>query len=148
MAMDLDPASAGHPDAPRYAGFWIRVGANVLDLLMVAAVSMAIDLVTSSVPRVPPRGPQVQLGPVMAPLLVVGFWIAKAATPGKMILGLRIIDSRTGSAPSVWQCIGRYLMAVVSIACAGIGYLWIAIDARKQAWHDKIVGTVVIHARG
>ena len=146
MALDLDPASAGKPGAPRYAGFWIRVFANVLDVLILAALNGAAALLMSK-PPVPSHGPEVQLGPVLAPLLVVGFWIARGATPGKMLLGIRIIDSRTGRAPSVWQCVGRYLMALVSIACAGIGYLWIPLDARKQAWHDKVVGTVVIHTR-
>ena len=104
--MNLDPAAASTPDAPRYAGFWI--------------------------------------GTLLSPLVVVGFWIARGATPGKMICGLRIIDSRTGGHPTPWQFVGRYVMQFVSAACAGLGYPWIAIDARKQAWHDKIVGTVVV----
>jgi uncharacterized RDD family membrane protein YckC len=147
MPLDLDPASAGRRGAPRYAGFWIRVAANLLDVLILAALNMAAVLLTPTAP-VTRRGPEVQLGPIMAPLLVIGFWIAKAATPGKMILGLRIIDSRTGRAPSVWQCVGRYVIALVSVACAGLGYFWIPLDARKQAWHDKVVGTVVIRTRG
>ena len=35
-------------------------------------------------------------------------------------------------------------MALISIACVGLGYLWIVIDPRRQGWHDKIVRTLVI----
>jgi uncharacterized RDD family membrane protein YckC len=145
--MNLDAAASGYPDAPRYAGFWIRLAANVMDALLVSAINMAAVMLTSTTP-VTARSPDLQLGPAIAPLLVIGCWIAWAATPGKMIFGLRIIDSRTAGRPSVWQCIGRYVMALVSVACAGLGYVWIALDARNQAWHDKVVGTVVIRTRG
>jgi uncharacterized RDD family membrane protein YckC len=159
--MNLDPAAAGTPDAPRYAGFWIRFWANGLDLLMYGALQTVVVMVVEAVlseATLPPgvgsvsRGPHVdpltvQIGTLWSPLVVVGFWIAKGATPGKMICGLRIVDSRTGRHPTPWQFVGRYLLQFLSAACAGLGYLWIAIDARNQAWHDKIVGTVVVRTR-
>jgi uncharacterized RDD family membrane protein YckC len=61
-----------------------------------------------------------------------------------VLLGLRIVDDPTGGRPSAWQCLGRYVTALVGILCAGVGYLWIAIDARNQGLHDKIVRTLVV----
>jgi uncharacterized RDD family membrane protein YckC len=34
----------------------------------------------------------------------------------------------------------------LSLAVAGLGFIWIAIDPEKQSWHDKIAGTVVVRA--
>ncbi len=42
------------------------------------------------------------------------------------------------------QLIGRYLGYYVSIFALGVGFLWVAFDPRKQGWHDKMAGTVVI----
>ena len=41
----------------------------------------------------------------------------------------------------------RALSCFLSLAPAGIGFLWIAFDSEKQAWHDKIAGTVVVRTR-
>ena len=56
-----------------------------------------------------------------------------------MICGCASSTQPTGGRPSLWQCIGRYVMALVAVFCVGIGYLWIAIDPRRQGWHDKVV---------
>jgi uncharacterized RDD family membrane protein YckC len=61
-----------------------------------------------------------------------------------MMCALRMIDEPTGGRLTVWQCIGRYVMATLAILCAGLGYVWIAIDPRKQGWHDKLVRTLVL----
>jgi uncharacterized RDD family membrane protein YckC len=42
--------------------------------------------------------------------------------------------------------IGRFFAYFVSIFPACLGFLWIAFDRRKQGWHDKIAGTVVVRA--
>jgi len=126
---------ADTPDAGRYAGFWIRVAANVLDALIIGAINQALLLTT---------GGSLVLAGVVPPVLIIGSWIALGASPGKMICRLRIVDEPTGGRPTVWQCIGRYFMALVAILCAGVGYFWIAIDPRRQGWHDKIVRTLVI----
>ena len=128
---------AGVPGSERYAGFWIRTAANVLDGLMLAALNQALRLATGVW--------QVFGVALILPFLVtVGCWVALGATPGKMMCRLRIVDEPTGGRPSAWQCIGRYFMALVSMACVGLGYLWIVIDPRRQGWHDKIVRTLVI----
>jgi uncharacterized RDD family membrane protein YckC len=142
------------PAGTQYAGFWIRVAANVLDGLILSAINTVIVLLSegwlvshlpSGVGSVSRPAPGIELGPVVAIGFIIGSWIAFGATPGKMMCRLRIVDEASGRKPTPWQCIGRYVLAVVGVACAGIGYLWIAIDPRRQGWHDKIVRTLVVH---
>ena len=79
--------------------------------------------------------------------IFVLFWIFKNATPGKMIFKSVIVDANTLCAPTVTQNIIRYLGYFVSLFPLGIGFLWIAFDKRKQGWHDKLAGTVVIRGK-
>lgn len=74
------------------------------------------------------------------------FWIWIAATPGKFILGLRIVDAN-GKNITPLGAILRYLGYIVSGIVIGIGFLWIGFDKKKQGWHDKIAKTYVIHKR-
>ena len=76
--------------------------------------------------------------------IFVLFWVYKNATPGKMLFKSVIVDVKTLSAPSTTQNIIRYLAYFVSFSVLGLGFIWIAFDKRKQGWHDKLAGTVVI----
>jgi uncharacterized RDD family membrane protein YckC len=84
---------------------------------------------------------------VLPPLAVIAFWIARQATPGKMVLRAKIVDAETGEPPSRMQAIGRYLGYYVSLFGLGLGFFWVGWDKRKQGWHDKLAGTVVIRPR-
>ena len=152
---------ADTPGLDRYAGFWIRVGANVLDVLILAAVNQVL-LLASGGWRVFGGGGggkalgavsfslgtfEIGVAGVLPPIVIIGSWIALGASPGKLILRLRIVDEPTGGRPTAWQCIGRYFMALIGILCAGLGYLWIGIDPRKQGWHDKVVRTLVVRGQ-
>jgi uncharacterized RDD family membrane protein YckC len=78
---------------------------------------------------------------------VVAFWLYRQATPGKMALSLRVVDATTGNTLTVGQSIGRYLGYFVSTIPFGLGLVWVAFDPKKQGWHDKLAGTVVVRAR-
>ena len=81
---------------------------------------------------------------VLPIVLTVWFWKKYLGTPGKMLLRLRVVDARTGHALSTGQAIGRYLGYYVSAILLMTGFLWIGIDKRKQGFHDKLAGTVVV----
>jgi uncharacterized RDD family membrane protein YckC len=81
---------------------------------------------------------------VLPAVLVIWFWRARQATPGKMVFSARIVDATTGAPPSFGQSVGRYLGYFVSTIPFGLGLLWVAFDPRKQGWHDKLAGTVVV----
>ncbi len=64
-------------------------------------------------------------------------------TPGKMLLGLQVL-SADGTPISFGIAFLRAVGYLVSGALFNIGFIWVAFDKRKQGWHDKIAGTVVI----
>ena len=77
-------------------------------------------------------------------VLIIGFWVWKAATPGKMLVSAQIVDAKTMGKPSTGQLIVRYIGYFISAFVFCIGFLWVAFDKRKQGWHDKIAGTLVV----
>jgi len=75
---------------------------------------------------------------------IILFWRFRGATPGKMLVKARIVTADGLVQPSTARLIGRFLAYFVSIFGFCLGFLWIAFDRRKQGWHDKIAGTVVV----
>jgi len=75
------------------------------------------------------------------------FWKNRKATPGKILLKLSVVDARTGNALSLKQSVVRYFAYIVSMIPLCAGFLWILFDLRKQAWHDKIAGSVVVREK-
>ncbi len=64
-------------------------------------------------------------------------------TPGKRLLGLRVVQD-TGEQIGFGTAFLRWVGYIVSTLPMLMGFLWAGVDRRKQAWHDKIAGTVVI----
>lgn len=81
---------------------------------------------------------------VLPAVAVIMFWIFKQATPGKMAISAKIVDAATGQPASSAQLIGRYFAYFVATLPLFIGIIWVAFDKRKQGWHDKLAGTVVV----
>ncbi len=80
-------------------------------------------------------------------VLVIFFW-AWRGTPGKLILGLLVVDARTGAKLDLLQAVIRYLGYFVSTLPLCLGFLWIAFDSRKQGFHDKLARTLVVKKAG
>ncbi|MBJ7278691.1 RDD family protein [Marinobacter salarius] len=132
-----------------YAGFWIRTGAALIDsLLILVIVAPIISLIYGSEYWLSESFIvgfwDVVLNYVLPAIAVIVFWIYKSATPGKMATRLVIVDARTGEKPTTAQFIGRYLAYYISILPLFLGLIWVGIDKRKQGWHDKLAGTVVL----
>ena len=72
------------------------------------------------------------------------FWSRRGATPGQQALGIQVRNERDGSRVSLKRALLRYFGYFVSIWILYIGFIWVAFDSRKQGWHDKIAGTVVV----
>ncbi len=132
-----------------FAGFWIRVWASVIDsallILLVGPILLSVYGISYLTSESLIQGPIDFLLSWVAPALaIILFWIYKSATPGKMAISTRIIDAQTGSQPSTGQLIGRYFAYLISGVPLFLGFLWVAFDRRKQGWHDKLAGTVVV----
>lgn len=133
-----------------YAGFWIRFAASLVDsviLIVVLGVPLALIFGVDSMDfNATDPGLVVNLIQYVVPVaLTVWFWVKYLGTPGKMLFGLRIVDANTGRALSTPQAIGRYLGYYVSLIPFMLGFIWVAFDSRKQGFHDKLAGTVVIY---
>jgi len=135
-----------------YVGFWARVGATLIDTVLVVIVCWPLMTMIygwdywSSESLV--QGPaDLVINWVLPAIAVVLFWVYRQATPGKIAIGARIVDAETGGRPSRGQLIGRYFAYYVSAIPLFLGMVWVAFDPRKQGWHDKLAGTVVVRAK-
>jgi len=88
-----------------YAGFWVRVGAAVIDTLLLMAITF--PLLVSIYGWEYFDSESLISGPadfvISWALPAVGaiwFWTQKQATPGKMALSLRVVDADSGAALS------------------------------------------------
>lgn len=136
-------------DNQRYAGFWIRLGATLIDsIVLIMLLAVPLTLIYGSgywVSPEPVKGVWDVLLQYVAPtLLTLWFWRRFMGTPGKMILKLRIVDADTGKPMTTPQAVGRYFAYFASMLPLMLGFVWIGIDRRKQGFHDKLAGTVVI----
>lgn len=78
---------------------------------------------------------------ILASVICWKFW---SATPGKMLLGMKIVDAYTEQPMTNRQIIIRGLGYIPACAVLFIGIFWIGLNKRKQGWHDKMANTVVI----
>lgn len=134
-----------------YVGFWLRFWANIIDSFLVAIIIYPVLFVVYGLDYLTSddiiKGPvDVVLNFVFPLVWTMMFWMFKQATPGKMAIGARVVDARTGGKPSFGQFTGRYFAYVLSFLGLTLGYLWVAFDPRKQGWHDKLASTVVVRA--
>jgi uncharacterized RDD family membrane protein YckC len=126
----LDPQLAlTHPRA----GFWMRMGALFIDVLL---VGFALSLIHDH----HMRGTLLILAAYAAIM-----WKLRGTTVGGIVFDLQVV--RLDGRPIDWgTAIVRALACFLSLVVLGLGFLWIAIDPEHQAWHDKIAATVVVRA--
>jgi uncharacterized RDD family membrane protein YckC len=134
-----------------YAGFWARTGAAIIDTILIALITIPLTVSIYGWDYFNPEATGVIAGPadflisyVTPAIAVIIFWIYKQATPGKMAISAKILDATTGEPASTGQLIGRYFGYFVSMIPLFLGVIWVAFDKRKQGWHDKLAGTVVV----
>ncbi len=120
------------------AGFWLRVGAAVLDLILVA-ITMGLLESVFMIFNLHPGGAY----PFWVALYCVVMWATKGTTIGGIICGLKLV--RLDDRPVDWGvAIVRGLSAFLSLAVVGLGFIWVAFDDERQSWHDKIAGTTLV----
>lgn len=79
--------------------------------------------------------------------VTIALWYFFSGTPGKLLLGMKIVDAQTGQPPTMKQDIKRYLGYFLSMIGGMLGFISVVWDKRKQGWHDKLAGTVVVYKR-
>jgi uncharacterized RDD family membrane protein YckC len=120
------PATAALPRA----GFWIRMGALLVDILLVVFLTGVLH-----------HSHDLEL--VVLAAYGAMMWKLRGATVGSIVFDLQVV--RLDGREIDWEtAIVRALSCFLSLAVAGLGFIWIAFDHNNQAWHDKIAGTVVV----
>ena len=137
-----------------YVGFWARVAAAIIDTICAMMIIVPVILAAYGSEYLTLIQDKFVAGPVdllvqyvFPAVAVVIFWLTRQATPGKMVIGAKVVDATTLGKLSVGQAILRYLGYYVSTIPLMLGLVWVGFDAKKQGWHDKIAGTLVIKAR-
>ncbi|HEX6492453.1 MAG TPA: RDD family protein [Candidatus Dormibacteraeota bacterium] len=145
------PPATGPAPGLEYAGFGIRLVAYLIDSAIMFVVIFAVAAATGGLFKTDPdtgvtaiNGAAQGLAFAISIAYLVGFWGARSQTPGMMALNLRIVRAQTGQPLDFGVAVLRYVGYVISSIPFGIGLVWAAFDPRKQGWHDKIAGTVVI----
>lgn len=142
----------------RFAGFWRRVAATLIDALLFYVVFGVLFAVLSGVARGSASGSggggrsaRLVIMNVMVIVVVVAAWIYSAllessksqATLGKKALGIKVTDAQ-GERISFGRATGRFWSKCVSAFAVGIGFLLAAFTGKKQALHDLMARTLVV----
>jgi uncharacterized RDD family membrane protein YckC len=155
-------AVPAYPAAVQYAGFWRRVGAYLIDSLIVGAVWTALyyTLVAAGVVSIPEMN-EMDIEEytgwmftfmwisniVVFALQTLYFAImessSKQATLGKMVLGIVVTDP-DGKRVSFGRALGRNLGKIISSIILLIGYFMIAFTQKKQGLHDIMANCLVV----
>lgn len=149
------PAGYGYGYAPpgQPAGWPIRVGASILDSLIVsipAIVGAILSLVID--------GDKEQLGPGGGIAIGAGFLLAflvwvwnrviqqgrTGQSFGKKLTGLKVVHSQTGQLIGIGPNLGREILAQIFNQLCILNVLWPLWDDKQQTWHDKVVNDIVI----
>ena len=140
------------PIVNSYAGMWQRFKAVFLDGLIITlsfvifiAIGMAITGDESE------GGAGFALGQVLNGLFAIAYYIyfigSSGQTPGKRVFKVKIVRSDGQGRVGYGKAFLRYIGYFVSYITLGLGFLWIAIDGKKQGFHDKIAGTLAVDTR-
>ena len=132
-------------------GFGRRFVAYLIDAVILGAVAACLGFGLSSVTASGARGDVISganlavqcLSILIALVYFVVFWATSGQTPGKMALGIKVIG--TDGSPVTWgKAVLRYIGYIISGLVFYLGFIWIAFDAKRQGWHDKIASTYVV----
>jgi len=161
MNPDESDFSTNSTRASPYGSFPQRLGALLVDSVLAIGCGMAVVFVSLMaigpiVFFVPlPEPPDIEaaesaLFAVMSSEWGLGvvcyFWLGNSlgGTPGKRILGLRVLSASDQSNLGLRRGLIRYLVFLVGGFLFYLGWLWVIWDNKNQAWHDKAADSLVV----
>jgi uncharacterized RDD family membrane protein YckC len=124
------------------AGFWIRVGAYLIDAVILFVVNAIVGFIFRN-----NQGLQSLIELIVSLAYFVYFWSASGGgqTVGMRALKIKVVKT-DGSQLDYGGAVIRYIGLIISFLVIFIGVIWVAFDANKQGWHDKIASTYVVRA--
>jgi len=146
------------PETPamKNAGFWPRVGAYLIDSLVIGlplGAIVGIFMVTTGLDEID----EDKLNVLQLIAQGIGGFVSLAyftlmngaygATLGKMALGLKVVR-QDGSPIGYGLALARIvLMNVLSSCTCSLFFISVATNEEYRGWHDQICGTRVIYNR-
>jgi uncharacterized RDD family membrane protein YckC len=131
----------------KYVGFWQRVLSNLIDSVIWSVLMAVIGSLYLDSIKIYETVPLIYLwvfSYITVALYTIIFWKLFGATPGKLIIRVKIRDTQSGNIPSIRKLIIRFFFYPISMTFFAIGCIRVGFDSRKQSWHDKVAGTVVV----
>jgi uncharacterized RDD family membrane protein YckC len=135
------PTPPGLAVGMEYGGFWVRYAAIGLDFLLVYLLCLLCIFTFIGL-----------FFFWLIPIIYFPFFWSRGQTPGMRICGLKIVRAADGSPIDLGIAVIRFVVMFLEaigfyLLIGFLGFIWAAFDGRKQAWHDKAAGTVVVHAQ-
>ena len=163
-AMDTDPGArilanafpeAGTSKIVTVVGIGPRLLARVIDTVAIGMLSIFVAIVAGFVGEFLGMFSEntsswasfftAAAGLVFSLVYYIAAWSKEGQTLGDTVVGLRVV-TEDGSPPSVGRATVRYLGYLLSAFALSLGFLWIAINPKRQGWHDLMAKTYVIPA--
>jgi uncharacterized RDD family membrane protein YckC len=141
---------------PTYVGLATRMLAFAGDAALITAVAWTTGAVVAlclSLIGIPGQIKTLvaAIGTGLTCLATIGyfafFWSASGETPGNRLLGIRVVDARSGRPLPARRALARVFALVLSALPLCAGFLLILVDDRRRALHDRLVRSLVIDAR-
>src|SRR5689334_13916776 len=140
------PPSGWGPPSPgggwagpaQYAGFGLRLASFLIDGILLAIPNAIVQNAAGQV-----------AGTLFSLALGIGYSIYFIGSPSGQTIGMkamsiRVVDAQTAGRVDYSRCVVRYLVSILSALVFLLGYFWMLWDPRRQTWHDKAAGTVVV----
>jgi uncharacterized RDD family membrane protein YckC len=124
-------------------GFLTRTLATIVDFVILAIVGGILNGIVFGGDQVRGNGLSTLLG--LAYFLYFWSSYGHGQTVGNRVLSIRVVKT-DGSELTLVDAFIRYVGLILSFLCVFIGVIWVAFDANKQGWHDKIASTYVVRA--
>jgi uncharacterized RDD family membrane protein YckC len=145
------PRPVGPATGLAYGGFGARALAFILDAIITGVIASALGPLTGT-GMIVETGPNTiainygsgALSGLVGLVYFIGFWTLRGQTPGMIPLNLRVVKAADGTRPDWVSSLLRYVGLIISFAVIFLGVIWVAFDARKQGWHDKLASTFVV----
>jgi uncharacterized RDD family membrane protein YckC len=164
---------ASAQQAPNYASFGGRLGAYLIDVIVIGLISLPFEIGgwlalrkayencfsvddgnTTKIfcPDGAFQGGWLAAAIVLFVLgVLVGLIIyckkvAGGQSWGQKAIGIKIVDIRSGTSISAGRVFLRQICRIFSQLFCFLGYFWMLWDSQKQTWHDKMVNTIVVKA--
>ncbi len=158
VSVEEPKVEAAAPAAPRlvFASFRSRLAAKLVDIVLLAGIGRGVEwgvtrwVFSGDLPAPPDWAGflealvwLVSINTLVAMVYTVYFQRIQEGTPGKRLLGLRVVRA-DGSRLGLARSFGRFWSEQVTGLTFFAGYVMAAFDDEKRALHDYMCGTRVV----